>query len=101
LGETLSKTTIKNIDGFSNTVQAAEAILIGQLGKNANYRSDIAGQTILARALDTVYEIHELVGGRIVYLECEDHPKLIDFYTRNGFRYLQKSGKYIQMIRYL
>jgi len=25
------------------------------------------------------------VGGKIVYLECEDKPKLKDFYTENGF----------------
>ena len=26
-----------------------------------------------------------LVGGKFVYLECEEKPKLIDFYKSNGF----------------
>jgi hypothetical protein len=101
LDETLSKNVIKRIDGFSKDVMATEAMLIGQLGKNQNCQGAIDGQTILEFALDVVYMVHELAGGRIVFLECEKKQKLIDFYTRNGFITLQKSGKYLQMIRYL
>jgi hypothetical protein len=101
LGSTLSKNVIKRIDGFSKEVMATEAVLIGQLGKNQNCQSVIDGQTILEFALDVVYMIHELAGGRIVFLECEDKPRLVDFYTSNGFIALQKSDKYLQMIRYL
>jgi hypothetical protein len=99
--ETLSKSTIKRIDGFSKDVLATEAILIGQLGKNQEYQEQIDGQEILFDALDTAYSVHEIAGGRIVFLECDEIPKLIDFYTRNGFEPLQKSGDYLQMIRYL
>ena len=52
------------------------------------------------------------LGGRFVYLECEDKPKLIDFYAENGFcefdrRPLDRdetdlSGDYlVQMLKYL
>jgi hypothetical protein len=101
LNEGLSKNTIKRIDGFSKDVMASEAILLGQLGKNLKYHECIAGQSILEDALDTVYMIHDLAGGRIVFLECEEIPKLVDFYTKSGFVPLQKSGGYLQMIRYL
>ncbi|MCL1867260.1 MAG: hypothetical protein FWF82_07620 [Oscillospiraceae bacterium] len=101
LDETLSKSTIKKIDGFSKDVLATEAILLGQLGKNQEYQNELEGQLILHYALDTVYDIHNLAGGRIVFLECNENPKLIDFYSRNGFEHLQKSGDYLQMIRYL
>ena len=101
LGETLSKSTVKRIDGFSKSVLATEAILLGQLGKNQEYQNDIDGQLILHYAIATVYSIHKLAGGRIVFLECDEHPKLIDFYSRNGFEPLQKCGEYLQMIRYL
>ena len=101
LGETLSKSTIKRIDGFSKDVQATEAILLGQFGKNENYSDDIEGQLMLKFVIDIVYSIHDLAGGRIIFLECDEIPKLIDFYTRNGFEPLQKSGDYLQMIRYL
>ena len=101
LGEELSKSTIKRIDGFSKDVQATEAILLGQLGKNQKYSDKIDGQSMLEDALDTVYSIHNLAGGRIVFLECDENPKLVAFYEKNGFEHLQKSGNYIQMIKYL
>ena len=101
LDKSLSKSTIKRIDGFSKDVQATEAILLGQLGKNQKYQNGIDGQVILKEAIDTVYDIHDLVGGRIVFLECEEHPKIVEFYERNGFISLQKSGEYLQMIKYL
>lgn len=89
------------------------APLIGQLGKNYNYKDLISGDTLLRYACDTVKEIQSLAGGKFVYLECEDKPFLIDFYTRNGFvnfgkRFLEYdeldelSGSYlIQMLKYL
>lgn len=36
-------------------------------------------------ACNTVKEAQWLIGGRLVYLECEDIPSLIKFYTQNGF----------------
>lgn len=91
------------------------APLIGQLGKNYShsYNTLITGDELLKIALDKVAEMQCIVGGKIVYLECEDKPKLVDFYSRNGFvnfgkRYLdrdetdQLSGDYlIQMLRYM
>ena len=64
-------------------------------------------------ACDKVVEIQLAIGGRMVYVECEDKPQLTEFYKRNGFyhfgkRMLDKDemdkllGKYlIQMIRYM
>jgi hypothetical protein len=101
LGDSLSKSTVKRIDGFSRDVRASEAVLIGQLGKNMEHQRDIDGQAILDFAIDKVYEVHELAGGRIVYLECNEIPKVVDFYVRNDFVPLQRSGDYLQMIRYL
>jgi len=101
LGSTLSKSTVKRIDGFSKDVLATEAILIGQLGKNQNHQDDIDGQAIIKDVLDTVNKVHKIVGGRIVFLECDENPKLVDFYSRYGFVPLQKCGDYLQMIRYL
>lgn len=61
------------------------APLIGQIGKNFAYENMIKGDELLKIACDRVKDIQLAVGGKIVYLECEDHPKLIDFYTSNGF----------------
>lgn len=102
---------------FDKTVQRyiISAPLIGQLGKNyANgYDSLITGDELLKLALDKVREMQYIVGGKIVYLECEQKPKLIDFYESNGFvnfgtRKLDRdetdtlSGEaLVQMLRYM
>ena len=61
--------------------------LIGQLGKNYadNYDKLITGDELLKMACDTVKQAQRILGGRIVYLEAEDVPALINFYERNGF----------------
>lgn len=61
------------------------APLIGQLGKNDKYRELITGDVLLKYACDEVRKVHAVVGGKYVYLECEDNEKLLDFYKRNGF----------------
>ena len=61
--------------------------LIGQIGKNYNngYNKLITGDILLKLACDKIKEVQELVGGRLVFLECEDKPKLKEFYENNGF----------------
>ena len=102
---------------FDKTVQryTISAPLIGQLGKNyANgYDKLITGDELLKLALDKVREMQYIVGGKIVYLECEQKEKLIDFYQSNGFvnfgmRALDRdetdklSGEsLVQMLRYM
>ena len=63
------------------------AILIGQLGKNYtdNNNELIRGDELLELAISKVRYIQSQVGGRFVYLECEDKDRLIKFYRRNGF----------------
>lgn len=63
------------------------APLIGQLGKNYRngYDKLITGDELLGMACDNVRAAQKLIGGRLVYLECEDIPSLVKFYERNGF----------------
>lgn len=116
----MSKTLQKKISKFSQPDVSMKryimsALLIAQLGKNFNkgYDKLITGDELLKLACDKVKSIQTDVGGKFVYLECEDKPQLIDFYTSNGFvnfgkRNLDKdetdvmSGGYlVQMLRYL
>ena len=63
------------------------APLIAQLGKNYECGLDklISGDELLLMAIEKVAAVQQNVGGKLVYLECEDKPKLIDFYSGNGF----------------
>lgn len=72
----------KDLDEYGLT-----ASLIGQLGKNfANgYNNLITGDELMFLALKMVRMGQMILSGKIVYLECEDIPKLIDFYKDHGF----------------
>lgn len=91
------------------------APLIGQLGKNYTngYNQLITGDELLKIACDKVKYIQGELGGKILYLECEDVPQLIEFYTSNGFVEFGKreldgeetevlKGEYlVQLLKYL
>lgn len=63
------------------------APLIAQLGKN--YRDGlnllIEGNELLKLAVDRVALTQQTLGGKVVYVECEDKLPLLSFYERNGF----------------
>lgn len=101
---------------FDSTLKryTLSAPLIGQLGKNYshNYNLLISGDELLKLALDKVRESQSIIGGKVVYLECEDKERLLEFYSSNGFvvfgkRYLDKdetdlSGDYlVQLLKYM
>lgn len=110
----LSRTLAKRVQKFSTFEESlnryvVSAPLIGQIGKNYfnNYDQLITGDELLKIACETVKEGQRILGGRIVYLECEDTPQLVNFYERNGFynfgrRELKDEGKYLlQFLKYL
>lgn len=67
--------------------------LIGQVGKN--YSEDairikaINGTQILTLAYDMVLKAKELINARYVWIECEDTPKLRNFYNDFGFEVIE------------
>jgi hypothetical protein len=75
--------------------------LIAQLGKNysVSLTGAITGDELLSIACDKVFALQRELGGRFVYLECEDVPFLIDFYARNGFRRIETEPVENQLIR--
>lgn len=118
--DVLSKNWRRRLNRFGQYDNAIKryilsAPLIGQLGKifQNNYNRLITGDELLKLALDKVREMQYIAGGKIVYLECEDKPRLLEFYSENGFvnfgkRYLDRdetdslSGDYlIQMLKYM
>ena len=117
--EKLSKTLRKRISKFSVLDQSVgyyclSSPLIAQLGKNFKNGIDIliSGDELLQMACDKVSRIQLDLGGRFAYLECEDKPKLIEFYLSTGFcefdrRPLDRDetnidGEYlVQMLKYI
>ena len=90
------------------------APLIAQLSKNFSngYNELISGEELLNLALSEVKKLQAIGGGKVVYVECEDKPRLKEFYHDNGFKEFGKrnldsderdklSGQYlIQLLKY-
>ena len=75
------------------------APLIAQLGKNYHEGMNhlITGDELLCLACEKISRIQLDLGGRFVYVECEDKPKLIDFYAANGFFVSLTDAVWIEM----
>lgn len=78
-------------DEKSNKYTVA-APLIAQIGKNytAGNNMLISGSDLLQMAMDKVRKVQNEVGGRFVYLECEEIPALKGFYEKNNFKMFGK-----------
>lgn len=93
----LSNSEKKAIRAFSyfdaeNDCFNCPATLIAQFGRNYNERSaSITGEKLMNIAIKQVEKIQAIAGGKVVFLECEPIPKLIDFYQHQGFRLLDDS----------
>jgi hypothetical protein len=106
----LSKTYQKKVGKFGVLTPEGSYMvpmpLIAQLGKNYNKSliGRISGTELLSIACEKVASIQVELGGRCVYLECEDSEFLTAFYYDNGFRRFSpdnlESGQLVRMIRY-
>ncbi|MCL2019882.1 MAG: hypothetical protein FWG70_09015 [Oscillospiraceae bacterium] len=101
--ENLSKSKIKNIDGFSKDVKAVGIVLIGQFGKDSVLAKNISGSELFNACMERVKAAQRIIGGRFVMLECQEIEAVMAFYKQNGFEHLQRDENdgYLQMIRRL
>ncbi len=72
----------------------ASAFLIAQFGKNSAYSGEIilSGNELMAHLFKSLKAAQHLVGGGLVYLECEDNPHLLSFYS-NDFNHFREFGE--------
>ena len=73
----------------NNSIQTC-AYLIAQLGKNSNARIHACptGNELMEMAFSILVKVQHNIGGGVAFLECEDRPKLLDFYCNkhNNFQ---------------
>jgi hypothetical protein len=117
MNASLSGTARKKIQRFAQLNENADsymlsAFLIAQLGKNDRYvresGEEISGDELMNMTMHILKSVQREVGGGIVYLECEEKPKLLAFYKKesNGFReFDERASKsdqtnYIQLMRF-
>lgn len=116
VNENLSNTMLKRIKRHSRLDESTNcfnvsAFLIAQFGKNDVSLSDesISGRALMDYTFKVLTAVQHDIGGGLVYLECEDNEKLINFYSSEpnqffkfGERYSEEDGiKYIRMFRFI
>ena len=80
---------IERVARFDEETQAysAAGYLIAQLGKNYTdgVNELVTGSELLRLAFNVIFDVQDMVGGMIAFLDAENNKSLIDFYERNGF----------------
>lgn len=114
MGKGLSGTVRKKIQRYAQIDDETgeftlSAFLIGQFGKNYQYPEALPlnGIQLMDAAFGILEKVQHEIGGGVVYLECEEKPKLLEFYQSEknkfrvfGERYSEKDGvKYIQLLK--
>ncbi|HEM2741467.1 hypothetical protein [Streptococcus suis] len=73
--------------------QHIPGILIAQLGKNMLLNNSVQGSDLLKLALEMIVSVQNTIGGKMVFLDSVNHPKIISLYESFGF---VKYGELIQ-----
>ncbi|MCD8006419.1 MAG: GNAT family acetyltransferase [Oscillospiraceae bacterium] len=111
-----SKTAQRKMERHAKYDEALDAynvsaFLIAQFSKNYNIPEDerISGAELMCYALAIIEQVQRMIGGGVVFLECEDNQELIDFYTADpntfflfGDRFcVEDDVTYAQLMRFL
>ena len=112
----LSNTMRRRIQRHSRLDESTDsfnvsAFLIAQFGKSDTKTSEenISGNALMDFTFEVLTAVQHDIGGGLVYLECEDKEKLINFYSSEpnqffkfGERYSEEDKvKYIQLFRFI
>ncbi len=81
----LSKTMLKKLNRSEDDI--AQAYLLGQLSRAKDYPG--FGKTLINEAISKIREAQEIVGCRVVHIDCTD--ELIGYYREYGFYYVRKN----------
>ena len=111
----LSKTSQKKLamharfDEASNCYDVS-AFLLAQFGKNYSIQNGtaISGDRLMDYVFRILFKAQHLIGGGVVFLECEEKDKLLEFYQNDnnrfklyGERFSEKEQKkYLQLLRF-
>lgn len=114
MSEELSGTVKRKLQRYAQVDEETgllilSAFLIGQFGKNYQYPESltVSGIQLMDAAFEILERVQHEIGGGVVYLECEEKPKLLEFYQNEknrfrifGDRYSKKDDvNYIQLLK--
>ena len=92
--DTMSKSLKKKLGNLSDGEQNLVAFLIGQLGRDSAYSNEVLdGRKMLQDCYDLIASARDIVGGRLILLDCKPSEKLCAYYEREGFIDITENGK--------
>lgn len=93
----MSKSVLEEVFGDGSR-KNCPAYLIGQLARSKDTVSGV-GSRYLENALEYISEASDIVGGRLIYLDCTQGKQ--SYYEKRGFHFLQRkhNSELIQMYR--
>ncbi|MBF6978124.1 hypothetical protein IU403_03070 [Aerococcaceae bacterium zg-BR22] len=69
----------------ANNIKRIPGILIAQLGKNTLIENSVKGSDLLKLALEMIVAVQNVIGGKMVFLDSVNNPKVIALYKSFGF----------------
>lgn len=105
----LSNTTKRRMERYARLDETTNsytvsAFLLAQIGKNyaVDERKRIRGAELMDCVDAILEDIQFRIGGGVVYLDCEDKDKLINFYEKiGGYRRISERISELDQIKYL
>lgn len=89
----VSKSQLKKLTAGLSNDSHLRVLLIGQIGKNEKVIDNpVKLPDILNHIYAQLYKAQRVLGGRVVILECENTPKLLELYKQNKFQILNTIG---------
>ncbi len=101
--ESMSNNLRKRLGNISDRDKNVVAYLIGQIGRDSTYNSDILdGNSMLKDCYNLIASVREIIGGRLILIECKPEEKLCKFYEDRGYiNITEKENGLKQYIRFM
>lgn len=101
--ETMSNNLRKKLGNLSDREQNLMVYLIGQLGRDTSYsKGCLDGNQILQACYGLIGSARDIVGGRLILVECKPVEKVCKIYEDEGFVDITEDGDGLkQYIRFI
>jgi len=90
---TMSGGLKRKLGNLSDAEENLVAFLIGQLGRDSSYPKDILnGKEMLQACYDLIASARDILGGRIIMLDCKPADRLCRYYEDEGYIDITENG---------
>lgn len=92
--KTMSGTLKRKLGNLSDSEENLVAFLIGQLGRDSSYSKEVLnGKDMLQDCYGLIASARDIVGGRIVLLDCKPAESLCRYYQEDGYIDITENGE--------